>query len=286
MTEERPAANESFEHDLRAVLDGMAPREVPELLRTAVAEVPFRITQVHGRRLLPQGRWFAGAVALLAMLVVAFLAVSALRPAATPGNAIPTPHSSIVSGFVEQTDGLYGYQILRPANWTPLGGGLPDGRLYLAPGFLGAQKQGIGVTVVNLQLAAASLGPNEENAEWLLFQQDPSLAGWTAGIEAMWTRDGSSFTLLRTLPHARIYSLSLAAGSPIVVLVAYAIDQGQPLILGLQASGTEADLGRLGAEGIVDDFAAMAGSITAIPENGHNVVPALPTPGPPPPAPS
>ena len=88
------------------------------------------------------------------------------------------------------------------------------------------------------------------------------------------------------IANANVYSLSLAAGSPIVVLVAYAIDQGQPLILGLQASGTEADLGRLGAEGIVDDFAAMAGSITAIPENGHNAVPALPTPGPPPPGPS
>jgi hypothetical protein len=91
---------------------------------------------------------------------------------------------------------------------------------------------------------------------------------------------------LRTLPHAKIYVLSLAAGSPPVVLVAYAIDQGQPLILSLQAAGTEANLSRLEAEGVVADFATMAGSIMAIPADPANVVPALPTLGPIAPGPS
>jgi hypothetical protein len=131
---------------------------------------------------------------------------------------------------------------------------------------------------VNLRLVAAALGSKGEDAQWLLFQKDPSLAGWTAGIEAMWTGDGTTFALERTLPEAKIYSVMMLGGPKIVYLVAYVIDQGQPLILGLQASGTEADVSRLEVDGIVEDVATMAGSITAIPANGTNVEPALPTP--------
>ena len=283
MTDDR--LGRPFERDLRAVLDEMAPREVPGTLRASVAQVPFETAQSPRHRWLPQGRRLAGAILLLAVIVVAGLAIVTRQPSVGPGNPTPTPHSSIVSGFVEQTDGVAGYRMLRPTNWTALGGDPIDGRSYLGPGPANAQ-QGIVVTVMNLQLTAASLGANNLSAQWLLFQQDSSLAGWTAGIEAMWARDGESFSLLRTLPHARIYSLSVPAGSHSIELITYAIDQGQPLILALQASGTEADLSRLEAEGIVDDFATMAGSITAIPADPQNVVPALPTLGPLAPGPS
>ena len=228
-------------------------------------------------------RLFYGLAAIIVLVVAAV--VVAVGPMLAPRTVLPTPRSSLVARFVEQTDGLYGYRMLRPANWTPLGGGLPQGRLYLAPGFAGVQ-QGIAVTVVNLQLVAASLDPHGVNAQWLLFRQDATLGGWTAGIEGMWTRDGWSFTLVRTLPHAKIYSLAPPGALPTVYLVAYAIDEGQPFVVVLQASGSYADLGRLQALGIVDDLASMVGSITAIPADGSNVQPPLPTPAPPQPGPT
>jgi hypothetical protein len=74
------------------------------------------------------------------------------------------------------------------------------------------------MTVVNLKLVAASLGPNSANAQWLLFEEDSSLAGWTMGIEAMWARDGSSFTLLRSLPEAKVYAVTMPGGPKTVCL--------------------------------------------------------------------
>src|ERR1019366_417703 len=282
MTDER--LHDPFETDLRAVLTGLAPHEVPGALRSRVAQIPFETTRTSGRSWLPQSRRLLSAVLLLVVIVVAGVVLVARQPVG-PGNGTPTPRSSLISSFVEQTDGVAGYRMLRPTNWTALGGDPIDGRSYIGPGPANVQ-QGIVITAMNLKLSAASLGANTLSAQWLLFQQDSSLIGWTAGIEAMWARDGETFTLLRTLPNAKIYMVSLAAGSPPVVLGAYAIDQGQPLILELQASGTEADLTRLEAEGIVDDFATMAGSITAIPADPQNVVPALPTLGPLAPGPS
>jgi hypothetical protein len=281
MTDER--RHDPFEMDLRAVLAELAPREAPNALRERVSQVPFETIRSSRRSWLPQRRRLVSAFLLLAVIVVAGVVLVARQPAG-PGNGTPTPHSSLISAFVDQTDGVAGYRMLRPTNWTAIGGSI-DGRLYIGPGPANAQ-QGIKVSVLNLKLVAAALGANTVNAQWLLFQQDPSLVGWTAGVEAMWARDGESFTLLRTLPNAKIYVLSPAPGSGPVVLVAYAIDQGQPLILELQASGTEADLSRLESEGIVDDFATMAGSITAIPADPQNVVPALPTLGPLAPGPS
>lgn len=278
MTDERFSTDEHFEHDLRAVLDAMAPRQVPEALRIGLAEIAVRATLAPGPR-LERGRWLAGAVAVLVLLAVAGLAVIVTRPTAGPGSAIPTPLSSLVSGFVEQTDGVYGYRMLRPANWTPLGGDFPDGRMYLGPGAAFDQQgiRGIVVSVVNLALPGASVGPASSNELWLIFERDPTLAGWTAGLESRFTRGGSSVTLLRELPDAKIYSITNPAVSSYVFLAAYAVDHGQPLILHLMAGGTDADLGRLEAQGVVDDFATMVQSITAIPADPLSVEPALPT---------
>ena len=277
--------DDRFERDLRAVFDDMAPQEVPVALRAGVAGVPLRVSRERSHRWFPRARSLVGAVGVVAVLVAVVLVAVVVRPAIGPGSAIPTPHSSIVSGFVEQTDGVYGYRMLRPANWTSVGGDFPDGRQYLGPGPANAQ-QGIVVRVVNLQLPAASLGPASSNALWLIFEQHPTLVGWTAGIENLFKREGSSVTVLRTLPEAKIYSVTNPAGASYVFLAAYAVNHGQPLILTLEASGADADLGRLEAQGIVEDFATMVGSITAIPADPRNVEPALPTPGGPLPAPS
>ena len=285
MIDDQHPGGEPFERDLRAVLDAMAPQQVPEDLGIGVADTAFGMAPVHPlHRWLPQGRRLMAAVAVLVVLVATAVAVIAMRPTA-PAAAAPTPRSSLISTFVAQTDGVYGYVMLRPANWTPDGGGLPVGRGYLAPGFEGPQ-QGISLSVGNVKVVAGQLPPDATDAEWVLFQQAPTLAGWTAGVEAGWTRDGTAFTLLRTLPQARVYALTLP-GSSIVELMALAVDQGQPLTAVLQAGGTSADLAMLEAQGVVDDFATMAGSLRALPVDPHNVVPPLATsPSPSPSAPT
>jgi hypothetical protein len=275
MTDERFPSDGPFESDLRAVLEQMAPGDVPEPVRAFVATVPLAVSRPARREWLPRSRRLAGAIAFVAVAFVAVLGLIATRP--TPGPGGPsTPKSTLISGFVNQVDGLYGYQMLRPSNWTPFDGGFPQGRFYVGPGPANAQE-GILLTVVNLKLVAEALGPNSANAEWLIFEQDSSLAGWTAGIEAMWTRDGSTFTRLRTLPEARLYAVTMGSDPRTVYLIAYAIDQGQPLLLVAQASGTQADLGRLQAEGFVDDLATMAASLKAIPADPHNIAPPLPS---------
>jgi hypothetical protein len=269
-------SDERFEHDLHAVLEALAPRDVPAELRAAVAAVPLRPARRRGRW---QPRLLAAAAAIVILAAAVLVAILA-RPAVEPGVALPTPRSALVSGFVEQTDGLFGYRMLRPANWTPGGSGLPMGRAYVAPGFEGSQVQGIAMTVVNLRVAGEAAGPNGVIGDWFLFQQHPTLAGWTAAIEAGWRRDGWGFTLLRSLPDAKIYALTSLGGkpTPLLVLSAYAIEQGQPFLLQLQGSGTYRDVTRLEKDGVIDDVATMVVSIQAVPPDARNVVPPLPTP--------
>lgn len=270
MTGDRSMLDESFDRDLRAVLDEMAPRVVPQALRDTMAETAFRAPVARAPRWL-----VAGAVAMAALLVVAGLAEIATQPNSTPGGVIASPRSSLITGWVEQTDGVYGYTILRPANWTPAGGDFPDGRQYLGPG-PATDQQGIVIRAVNLQLPAAHPAGPGSSGLWPLFQQHPTLDGWTAAIEdQIRSAPPSSFVVLRTLPEARLYQMTYP-GLGYVFLVAYVVDSGQPLIISLSANGTDADLGRLQAQGIVDDFATMVASVTAIPVDPLNVAPPLP----------
>ena len=189
-------------------------------------------------------------------------------------GAIPTPASSLVGSFVWQTDGVFGYRMLRPANWEstkPF-----DGRDYGIPGFQDKADR-IMLRAINLQAYYKSgTSATGTIAQLALFEKDPSLAGWTRGIEQMWKSNGLESTLLRALPQAKIY-LVKSPGVSDVQLVAYAIDQNQPLAMMLTASGTYADLERLQKEGILDDFAAMVASAQAIPQDPQNVEPPLAT---------
>jgi hypothetical protein len=56
---------------------------------------------------------------------------------------------------------------------------------------------------------------------------------------------------------------------------AYAVDKDQPLTIGLEAHGAYADEARLQKEGLLDDFATMVGSISAIQPDPANIDPAL-----------
>ena len=73
------------------------------------------------------------------------LLLGGCQASASPA-AIPTAGSSVVGSFVEQNDGLAGYSMLRPANWTSTSAG-PSGRIYLVPG--ASPSQGIRLTVTN-----------------------------------------------------------------------------------------------------------------------------------------
>ncbi len=281
-------SDERFDADLRAVLDELAPAEVPPELRLAVLDVP------HARPNVRPGAWWsrsgwrpiAVSLAALAVVVVAALAVVLLHPfpSGPTAGGLPTtsplssPHSALVSGWVEQTDGAYGYRMLRPANWTTTSG---DGmqRFYVAPGFQGSQVQGVEVLVTNLKVLGTSMGTNGSVAQWSLFQQHPDLAGWTAALERMMAVD-FTYHVIRTLPEAKLYAITAVEGkeSPTLLVVAYAIAGGEPFSLTLEAAGTYSDLATLERNGVLDDFATMVGSIAPIPADPSNVVPAMPTP--------
>jgi len=214
-------------------------------------------------------------ILLIASVVLsACSGTTSLNPTPRPGeDVIPTPVSSLVGTFVWQTDGLFGYRTLRPTNWESMN--LIDSRTYGTPGFR-AQADRIVLRVVNLQ-AHYKVGttPTGLIATLSLFEQAPSLEGWTAGVEQMWKSDGIESTLLRTLPQAKIYAVKSPGSSDIQQIVAYAVDKDQPLSISLTASGAYADQEFLQREGILDDFAAMVASIQAIPQDPQNVAPLL-----------
>jgi hypothetical protein len=208
----------------------------------------------------------------LLLLVVLLLSVSVLTACAqSSGNSIPTPSSSLVKNFLWQTDGLYGYRMLRPADWEPID--MKDRRGYQPPG-LPSQADQVLLMASNLQvIAKATESPTSMIAQWALFERDHSLEGWTAGIEQLWTNTGTKFTLARTLPQAKIYLIKPA--SDLLYVVAYAVDNDQPLTIGLEAHGAYADEARLQKEGLLDDFATMVSSISAVQPDPSKTAPAL-----------
>jgi hypothetical protein len=118
---------------------------------------------------------------------------------------IPTATSSVVGSFIRQTDGRFGYQMLRPAGWETDNSG--DRRFYGIPGYRSLTDR-FSFVVVNLQpdnVPNATAGA--ANAILYLFQKDPTLEGWTKDLEQMWRRYRIEPTLLATLPQAKIYWL-------------------------------------------------------------------------------
>lgn len=187
-------------------------------------------------------------------------------------GSLPTPISSLMEHFVWQTDGLFGYHMLRPANWDSIN--LVDYRGYTTPGFA-EQADRILVRVVNLQTSDESSGTSTGlTATLALFEKEPSLEGWTEGIEQNWQSNGIESTLLRTLPEAKLYSVRSPSSSD-VQIVAYSVDRKQPIAIDLTASGIYADIDYLQQKGILDDFIAMVESVQAIPQNPQNIKPPL-----------
>ncbi len=213
------------------------------------------------------------------ILIIVDLALSACAGTTStistvqPGEkVIPTPASSLVGSLVWQTDGLFGYRMLRPTNWESANSG--DSREYATPGSR-AKADRIVLRVVNLQAHYKSAtSPTGLNATLALFEMNSSLEGWTKGVEQNWKSNGIESTLLRRLAQAKIYSVT-SPGSSDIQIVAFAVDKNQPLAMDLTASGTYADMERLRKDGILDDFSAMVASAQAIPQDPRDVEPPL-----------
>lgn len=207
--------------------------------------------------------------------------VATLAPEAYPtGPAsivgpVPTPASSLIGSFVIQV--AKDYQMLQPLGWEAVDHGTSYS--YVAPGSRGA-SDGIELQVVNYaaQFANRPQTTSLASAEWLAFQQNPTLSGWTAAMVLSWPSLGLQPVELRELPEAIIYTYEFPNSHPPArALVAYKVDRGQPLGVMLTAKGAYADLDRLQREGLLDDFVTMVESLRATDADRQPVAPAVAT---------
>lgn len=209
-------------------------------------------------------------VLIVILLVLAACGAGGSSPAKRTGeNTIPTPSSKLIGSFIWQTDGTCGYRMLRPEGWEA---SQVECRLYKSQ--VGQnQADRLVLQAHNYQVMAQQMSSGIL-VQYELFKKNSTLNGWSQAIEQSWKSDGTQFTLLDMLPQAKVYSI-VPPGSPDVQIVAFEIDENQPLGLGLTASGAYADLERLNGDGILNDFKAMLESLQALAYDPQNIVPPL-----------
>ena len=238
-------------------------------------------SQVKTKGPSPQKGWMAGvfstgralAWGFLAVLFVAGLGWSIRHflpnpmPAGGPGGEdIPKPASALIERFIWQSDGRFGYRMLRPVNWAPVDLGFGRGYTHTDP---------LELSALNYQVLQETQGSAEGAiAQWLIFQQNPTLEDWTTGNEKMWQQNGVEFSLEETLPRAKVYWIQVP-GWDKIQLSALVVDQDQPMAIDLTAGGVYADADRLRNESILDDFITMVESLSAIPYSPEAVDPPL-----------
>lgn len=190
---------------------------------------------------------------MFAVLAVMIVLASLVR------SEVPTPTSKLVGKFVQQSDTDFGYQMLRPADWESIN--LGDSRGYMPPGSTDNADRVL-LTATNLLTLSKTLGQNTQIATLQQFRRDPSLSGWTAIREQDWNAFGAEVKLERSLDRAAIYVAKPATGQS--HLIAYVVDDDQPLVLSLYGYGAYGDRATLAAEGLIDDFATIVASATAL----------------------
>ncbi|MEZ4731104.1 MAG: hypothetical protein R3E79_28620 [Caldilineaceae bacterium] len=219
-------------------------------------------------------QWFVALLACVGVLA-ACTPVQPKPPAApvTPSTLEQIeiqPVSQAIDRFRWQTDGAYGYRMLRPANWQPIN--LGDARGYYPPGSTGETDR---LLLVARNLLA--LDPALNSVPLTLFRDQPTIAAWAAALEASWQRETTpvkSYTLEETLPNARIYALQSSTPDQMQV-VAYFVADGQPLVISLDTFGRYANVQRLRDEGIFTDFVTMVTSGTAVELDPQKITPPL-----------
>jgi hypothetical protein len=206
---------------------------------------------------------------VLVTLLITMMGASPLNAADRRGV------SSQVGRLSRQADGKFGFAMLRPAGWTAHDGA-EQGRVYRDA--KSAAQAHVILSVSNLAVATHPDPSEGADLDWELFRRDRSLDGWTAGLERLWQSNRQPFTLVQRLPNAKVYATSYPNGSQFG-LVAYVVDAGQPLVVGL--TGPEAygrplkPLAQLRADGLYADFITMVKSVRAAPADPARVSPPL-----------
>jgi hypothetical protein len=123
------------------------------------------------------------------MLYVALLLLLSL--CACDGRAsrqpeVPQPRSELFGQFVWEENPGKACAMLRPASWTVRGNGA-----YLAPD--ATDQASVSLQVDNYGVAWAGKDANATSAHWELYKANPTLEGWTRGVEEMWEREGVPF---------------------------------------------------------------------------------------------
>jgi hypothetical protein len=189
----------------------------------------------------------------------------------TPQPESTSPSSELVGSFVQQTDGVYGYRILRPAAWDAIN--LGDVRGYRPAGSDGKDDRVL-LTVTNVEGLGRKSTQNLQIVTYNQFKQNPSLEGWTQAIERHWQSLGISFNQERKLSNAIVYSTAAPNGQ--IQLVGYVVDNGKPLVASLHCFGSYSNRGKLVRDGLLKDFETMVASLTALDGTSQEVSPPLP----------
>ncbi len=212
------------------------------------------------------GRWeFAFLILLLVLMGCS--ADDAMSTGEAVKDAAPTPASKGIISYILQTDGVCGYRMLRPEEWKP---SWQECRSY---SLHSSAEDKLELTVINYQVTAQQIKDGIV-VQYALYEEDSSLEGWAKNVEKSWSNIGIQFTLLNTLPQAKVYLLGIPASTNLEI-VALLINQNQPLGLSLIASGSYANLERLQKDGLVDDFLTMLESVEAIPYDPQNLDPVI-----------
>ena len=199
-----------------------------------------------------------GIAAIILAILAGSLAAGVLILAGRAGTREPRVASGTAPGFISQADARYGYEMLVPRAWQVVDTG--DGRAYTHPDPAQAPDR-VALTAANLRTLAAAGGDDTRVAQYELWKRSPSLPEWAQALEANWRRMGITAREERSLPNARIYSVTPSQGE--VRLIAYAVDGDQPLVVQLQGGGRYGSLEGLRREGLLRDFETVVSSVRA-----------------------
>lgn len=192
---------------------------------------------------------------------------------AAQSSDVPQPQSALITGFIEQADSEFGYQMLRPAGWASIHLGTARG---YRPADTAGQPDRVLLTAVGLEALAAMAPEGPQVAPWLEFQQSASFEAWMDQREAAWQRSAQamnlSFERQLTLPNGALYAVFLPDIEQIQ-LIAYIVDGEHPLVITLEGFGAYSQLDTLQEEGIYDDLVTMLQSAKAIEQNPENIDP-------------
>jgi hypothetical protein len=192
--------------------------------------------------------------------------------ACTEKAVTPILKSSFMGKLTWQTDGVYGYRMLRPVDWQALNMG--GGRGYSSQ-FLTGYKDFFMLIVSNPEISVqgpqqfASMKTANEQ-----YQAHPTLKGWMNGLEQVWKDNGVVYKLELKFSNSRIYSLIISDNQ--VQLIGYVVDKQGPLVIEMNIFGAIANIVNLRTLGFVNEFSDIVTGAGSIPSDPKNINPPFP----------